>query len=69
MDLNLVFLIHSEFAKIEEIPYNYKRHKNILFKLSTQQWQEPQEAEALKAKALDEQNKECQETAIRQGEY
>lgn len=69
-----MFLLHSELAKIEEILNKYKRYKNILFKLSPPEWQEAQEAKALKAKVptyrnaqKEQKNSEPQETAIRQG--
>lgn len=73
MDLNLVFLLHSEIAKDEQTLSKYKRYKNILFKLSPLEWQEAQEAEALKAQvpsdrgAQDEQNREPQDSAVGQG--
>ncbi|GAA6230861.1 cilia- and flagella-associated protein 100-like [Lates japonicus] len=65
--------IKSELAETEEILNNYKRCRNILFKLAPPEWQEAQEAEALKARVLsdraaqDEQSRDPQESAVRQG--
>ncbi|XP_038584383.1 cilia- and flagella-associated protein 100-like isoform X2 [Micropterus salmoides] len=68
-----IWTIKSQFAKIEAFLNKYKRYKNILFMLSPPEWQEAQEAEALKTKvasdrdAQDERNMEPRESAVRQG--
>ncbi|XP_044022031.1 cilia- and flagella-associated protein 100-like isoform X2 [Siniperca chuatsi] len=65
--------LKSKFAKIEEILNKYRRYKNVLFMLTPPEWHEGKEAEALKAKVTsdrdtqDVQNREPQESAIRQG--
>ncbi|XP_029295926.1 cilia- and flagella-associated protein 100-like [Cottoperca gobio] len=65
-----VFRLHSELVKVEDVLNKYKRYKNILFKLSSPEWQEAQEAEALKAKVLsdgdaqDEQNRPQESSLI-----
>lgn len=75
MDLNLVFLFHSELTKFEEILIDYKRYKELLFKLSPPEWQEDQRTKASKAKvrsdgdARDKQNMDPEESDIRNGKY
>ncbi|XP_071362802.1 cilia- and flagella-associated protein 100 isoform X2 [Trachinotus anak] len=65
--------IKSELAKFEEILMDYKRYKELLFKLSPPEWQEAQKAKALKAKVLfdkdaqDKQKRKPTESAIRNG--
>ncbi|XP_029367843.1 cilia- and flagella-associated protein 100 [Echeneis naucrates] len=67
--------IKSETAKLEEILMDYKRYKELLFKLSPPEWQEAQKAKALKAKVLsdkDMQNKQKlkpQVSAFTNGKY
>uniref|UniRef100_A0A665X4L1 DUF4200 domain-containing protein n=1 Tax=Echeneis naucrates TaxID=173247 RepID=A0A665X4L1_ECHNA len=64
-----------ETAKLEEILMDYKRYKELLFKLSPPEWQEAQKAKALKAKVLsdkDMQNKQKlkpQVSAFTNGKY
>uniref|UniRef100_A0A3B4YMK5 DUF4200 domain-containing protein n=1 Tax=Seriola lalandi dorsalis TaxID=1841481 RepID=A0A3B4YMK5_SERLL len=76
LDLNLVFLLHSELAKFEEILIDYKRYKELLFKLSPPEWQEAQKAKAsLKSKVLcdkntqDKQKRKPKESGISHGKY
>lgn len=64
---------NSELAKFEEILKDYKRYKKLLFKLSPPEWQEAQRTKALNAKvpsdsdAQDEQNRESEESAHKNG--
>lgn len=73
LDLNLVVFLHSEIAKFEEILKDYKRYKDLLFKLSPPEWQEAQKAKALKAKVpsnketQDQQKGKSDEASIRNG--
>ncbi len=75
MDLNLVFLFHSELAKFEEILIDYKRYKELLFKLSPPEWQEDQRTKASKVKVLsdgdaqDKQTREHEGSDIGNGKY
>lgn len=75
MDFNLLFLFHSELIKFEEILIDYKRYKELLFKLSPPEWQEAQRTKALKAKDLsdkelqDKEKREPEEPGIRNGKY
>uniref|UniRef100_UPI0037E9209D cilia- and flagella-associated protein 100 isoform X3 n=1 Tax=Semicossyphus pulcher TaxID=241346 RepID=UPI0037E9209D len=63
--------IISELAKFEEILIDYKRYKELLFKLSPLEWQQAQKTKPLKVlsniNALDEQNSESEESAIWNG--
>ncbi|KAG7223588.1 hypothetical protein INR49_028481 [Caranx melampygus] len=67
--------IKSEIAKFEEILIDYKRYKDLLFKLSPPEWQEAQKAKALKAKVLSNketqhwQKRKSEESAVRNGKY
>ncbi|KAM9356779.1 cilia- and flagella-associated protein 100 [Symphorus nematophorus] len=60
--------IKSEITKFEEILIDYKRYKELLFKVSPPEWQEAQRTKALKAKipadgdAQDKQNREAEES-------
>lgn len=65
MDANLVFLLYSELEKCEEILTDYKRYKDVLFKLSPPEWQEAQSTKASRAKAQTEE--EAGETAATGG--
>ncbi|AWP12481.1 putative coiled-coil domain-containing protein 37 [Scophthalmus maximus] len=62
--------ITSELAKSEEILVDYKRYKELLFKLSPPEWQEAQRAKASGARVLSvedtrgEQKKQPVESAI-----
>lgn len=68
LDLNLLFLLHSEIAKYEEILIDYKRYKDLLFKLSPPEWQEAQTVKVLSNKETqDWQKKKPEESAIRNG--
>lgn len=75
MDLNLVFVFHSDLERLEETLIDYKRYKELLFQLSPPLWQEAQRTKALKAEvpsdgdAQDKQNREPEESAIRNGKY
>nr|XP_046263039.1 cilia- and flagella-associated protein 100-like isoform X2 [Scatophagus argus] len=65
--------IESELDTFEETMIDYKKYKELLFKLSPPEWQEAQKAKALEAKvrsdrdAQDKQNRDPEETAIRNG--
>ncbi|XP_041800629.1 cilia- and flagella-associated protein 100 [Chelmon rostratus] len=65
--------IKSELIKFEEILIDYKRYKELLFKLSPPEWQEAQRTKALKAKDLsdkelqDKEKREPEEPGIRNG--
>ncbi|XP_069568248.1 cilia- and flagella-associated protein 100-like [Brachyistius frenatus] len=65
--------IKSEVAKFEEILIDYKRYKELLFKLSPPEWQEAQRTTALRVKVLsdrdpqDNQNREPEEMETRNG--
>ncbi|XP_044062121.1 cilia- and flagella-associated protein 100-like [Siniperca chuatsi] len=62
--------IKSEIAKFEEILIDYKRYKELLFKLSPPEWQEAQKTKALKAEVLsdgDKHNREPAESAVSDG--
>ncbi|XP_056238833.1 cilia- and flagella-associated protein 100 [Seriola aureovittata] len=66
--------INSELAKFEEILIDYKRYKELLFKLSPPEWQEAQKAKAsLKSKVLcdkntqDKQKRKPKESGISHG--
>uniref|UniRef100_A0A3B4Z2Z0 DUF4200 domain-containing protein n=1 Tax=Seriola lalandi dorsalis TaxID=1841481 RepID=A0A3B4Z2Z0_SERLL len=68
--------INSELAKFEEILIDYKRYKELLFKLSPPEWQEAQKAKAsLKSKVLcdkntqDKQKRKPKESGISHGKY
>ncbi|XP_076595571.1 cilia- and flagella-associated protein 100 [Chaetodon auriga] len=60
--------IKSELVKFEEILIDYKRYKELLFKLSPPEWQEAQKTKALKTKfpsdkePQDKQKKELEES-------
>lgn len=70
LDLNLLFLLYSEIAKYEEILIDYKRYKDLLFKLSPPEWQEAQKAKVLSNKETQDcQKKKPEESAIRNGKY
>lgn len=76
VDSNKLSLRHSELAKSEEILVDYKRYKELLFKLSPPEWQEAQRAKASGARVLSvedtrgEQKKQPVESAIsNKGEY
>lgn len=69
-----MYSFHSELAKFEETLTDYKRYKELLFKLSPLEWQEAQRTKAMKAKVLSDngQNKQNTELAvspIRDGKY
>lgn len=72
-DLNLLLL--SELANFEEILQDYKRYKELLFKLSPPEWQEAQKNKAWQANVLsdenapNQQNIEHEESALKQGKY
>ncbi|XP_037635401.1 cilia- and flagella-associated protein 100 [Sebastes umbrosus] len=63
--------IRSDLERLEETLIDYKRYKELLFQLSPPLWQEAQRTKALKAKvpsdAQDKQNRELEESAIRNG--
>ncbi|XP_035017559.2 cilia- and flagella-associated protein 100 [Hippoglossus stenolepis] len=63
--------IKSELAKFEEILVDYKRYKELLFKLSPAEWQEAQRAKAVKTKVLSDEDsrdkQELKESADRDG--
>ncbi|XP_060903453.1 cilia- and flagella-associated protein 100 [Labrus mixtus] len=60
--------LKSELAKFEEILIDYKRYKELLFKLSPLEWQQAQKTKALSYKdTLDEQNRESVESAFWNG--
>ncbi|CAK6976258.1 cilia- and flagella-associated protein 100 isoform X2 [Scomber scombrus] len=67
--------IESELANFEEILQDYKRYKELLFKLSPPEWQEAQKNKAWQANVLsdgnapNQQNIEHEESASKQGEY
>ncbi|KAG7518983.1 hypothetical protein JOB18_048619 [Solea senegalensis] len=62
--------LKSEIVKFEEILVDYRRYKELLFKLSPPEWQEAQRAKTVKVKVLcdkdtqDKQKKESRESAI-----
>eukprot|EP00064_Thunnus_orientalis_P004262 superscaffoldBa00000384_g4273 len=68
-------IIESELANFEEILQDYKRYKELLFKLSPPEWQEAQRDKAWQANVLsdgnapNEQSMEPEESALRQGKY
>ncbi|XP_074504005.1 cilia- and flagella-associated protein 100-like [Sebastes fasciatus] len=65
--------IRSDLERLEETLIDYKRYKELLFQLSPPLWQEAQRTKALKAEvpsdgdAQDKQNREPEESAIRNG--
>ncbi|XP_035861621.1 cilia- and flagella-associated protein 100 isoform X1 [Sander lucioperca] len=65
--------VKSELGKFEEILIDYKRYEKLLFELSPPEWQEAQKTKGFKADVLtdgdvlDEQNREPEESAIRNG--
>ncbi|XP_044219692.1 cilia- and flagella-associated protein 100 isoform X2 [Thunnus albacares] len=65
-------IIESELANFEEILQDYKRYKELLFKLSPPEWQEAQRDKAWQANVLsdgnapNEQSMEPEESALRQ---
>lgn len=65
----------SDIAKLEEILTNYKGYKDFLFKLSPPAWQNEQKSKAVKPEVVadedgqDDQHKEPDEIAIRNGTY
>lgn len=65
-------LCHSELDKFEEVLVDYKRYKELLFKLSPPEWQEAQKTKALKDladRAQNRQNTEPVESPVRNGKY
>lgn len=68
VDFNVVFLLHSELARFEEILVDYKSYKDLLFKLSPPEWQDAQRSKVMSGKgAKEDQNRELKDTAIRNG--
>ncbi|XP_060934941.1 cilia- and flagella-associated protein 100 [Limanda limanda] len=63
--------IKSELAKFDEILVDYKRYKELLFKLSPAEWQEAQREKAVKTKVLSDEDsrdkQELEESATRNG--
>lgn len=68
-----MFLFQSEITKFEEILVDYKRYKELLFKLSPTQWQEAQRAKAMEAKVpsdrdtVEQHSREPEDSACRNG--
>lgn len=52
--------------RFEETLIDYKRYKDLLFKLSPPEWQEAQKTKALKAK---DKNREAEESTTGNGKY
>lgn len=48
----LLFLLRSELAEIEKVRNKYERYRSVLFTLSPPEWQEAQQAKALRTKVL-----------------
>jgi len=68
MDLNLLFFLHSELNKIEEVLNRNKWYRTTLLKLSPLEWRQAQEAKTLKAKnAQKEQTFEPKGPAVGMG--
>lgn len=72
--VNCEFVVHSELAKFEEILEDYKRYKELLFKLSPPEWQEARRAKPLNKVLVyettqNEQNMPPEESAIKHGKY
>ncbi|XP_041653172.1 cilia- and flagella-associated protein 100 [Cheilinus undulatus] len=63
--------IKSEIAKFEEILTDYKRYKELLFKLSPQEWQQTQKTQAFKVLSakdtLDRQSRKSEKSAVWNG--
>ncbi|XP_069388060.1 cilia- and flagella-associated protein 100 isoform X2 [Paralichthys olivaceus] len=63
--------IKSELIKFEEILVDYKRYKELLFKLSPPEWQEAQRVKAVKTKVLSDKDtrdkQELKDSATRNG--
>lgn len=76
-DLN--FLLFSELANFEEILQDYKRYKELLFKLSPPEWQQAQKNKAAwQANVLSDGNvpnqqniepEKSKSAAVNEGEY
>uniref|UniRef100_A0A668UWG3 DUF4200 domain-containing protein n=1 Tax=Oreochromis aureus TaxID=47969 RepID=A0A668UWG3_OREAU len=63
-----ILTIKSELARFEEILVDYKRYKDLLFKLSPPEWQDAQRSKVMSGKgAKEDQNRELKDTAIRNG--
>ncbi|XP_068181202.1 cilia- and flagella-associated protein 100 [Antennarius striatus] len=60
--------IKSELVKSEETLTDYRRYKELLFKLSPPEWQEAQKVKALKAKVPSDRT-EPGESGFRKGKY
>ncbi|XP_019111485.2 cilia- and flagella-associated protein 100 isoform X2 [Larimichthys crocea] len=59
-----IVTIKGEMERFEETLIDYKRYKDLLFKLSPPEWQEAQKTKALKAK---DKNREAEESATGNG--
>ncbi|KAG8004259.1 hypothetical protein GBF38_009179 [Nibea albiflora] len=63
-----IVTIKGEMERFEETLVDYKRYKDLLFKLSPPEWQEAQKTKALKAKEK-KKNREPEESATGNGKY